>query len=1301
MGRRSDLGAFETPDHVRKFFRKQRFVREIRDQNVVSPVNRHCETRFPSVHDPSGSSSYHTSGRTRSNRLQFTDNLQTSSLHVRTGRDRSLVLSFSTVQSGACLMYVWYTRRSRLQAHILVLLGLKRGADVSCESCKHHASLLSGQESMIGTMSCRATRSASCRVDTGALFRSERRGRFGCTSIVAGLATLFSPMTMVGVAQVDQSTAGAATPNDVEWSQAWNMRAVAGRVAIRAERVSAWTDVAGVQRVRADSDVTIEVGASAFHAGKASLWIRREGDGASQRLAMYIALEDVGSSTSAPLGGSAVSSDRLLVRSVVDVGDVVVQSTDPVSGRTADAAWSSLESFGEAGLMRSLSRGEESTKGRPFVFHSSESEKATAPLTSSARRFDAGTEPQRRVEILPAVKRDEVAVQQGVSAAPQVEKEPDGTQSQGVASRTQSQVRQQPSADSDSSASSANVENAHEKTAKAASTDVRTKAAPGEVPSVTPLFAKSGRLTFSAGHISIVQGEGMTGGASDNVQPEPMIITSDGLTLLYNDASTGRLLQARAQRGVVFLSPGTGAGGVDFSAEQVLGVYLEGDVTISDGDLNLRAREVYYDIAANRAVMLDATFWFVEQSRNLPLYIRAKEIRQESTRQFKAKDVRFSNTAFINPELSVGVSSATLERRERVAASDEETAGQAGVPGEKTETYSHLVANNVTFRVNDVPFFWWPAYSGDPASPLIRDIRVESRSGSGLAGRIRWNATNLLGLSRIDGLNVDLQTDYYLDRGFALGSRASWETRRHLGGAFVYGLLRDDGEDVLKTGARQRHDGEFRGIAIAEDRFRVNDLWSVLTEGAYISDETFIDAFFEQSGETRREFASRIRAERTEDASQLTFEAKGTFNDFVANEWLLESQGYAVNKLPEAKYTRLADDLLPGVPGLLTHFSEYRASRLSLAFDEIAMQDRGFVNSFQSQRVFGIDPAQSPGDLLRAAGLTENAVTRLDTRHEFVATFDVDNLRVVPFVVGRATLYDNEFHGYSATPDGNDRLRTWASAGVRASTTIERIHDAVDSRLLDIHRLRHIAQPSVTLWTAGTNVEGGDLPVFDSDVESLSDGAAVRLGLSQTLLTKRGDVGQWHDTALLQVNTDFVFSSDDTDPTTPIGRFFDTRPERSALGNYFVGDAAYRLTDATSLTGSMIFDFDSHQPDVTTAGILFQHEPGFSALAETRFLNAQDSSILALVGSFEISDKYSVVVSPNYSMNEGEFQSVYARINRRFSALLAALSINYNNISGETSFGFVIQPYGARGAAGVEGLGSDLPAAYGGGAGGF
>jgi len=1118
------------------------------------------------------------------------------------------------------------------------------------------------------------------------------------STLMACVPAQFALAQTISPTAPSQQIADAPPPLSTKpWSAAWGMMAVDGEASFQADRVRTWQDPTSLEqsakRVILEGNVRIRLGNTTLIASRAVAWVLVEvSDGANpeQRLAVFIVLDEVGTPADASgtglsgggNSGSIIHASRLPVRAVVRASDIAITALVKEEGEPDKAErkeWSELSDWSASALARSL----ESTRREPvraFVF-----QPALANSLPDASLFH----PQRFRAMVPGQDqaRSRIATTAAITAPPITPS---------VTSRVATPAPVTPP----------DGQRARSSPIPGTQSQVQSSSAGGPVGSpvggtIAPnaLFAKSGMLTFSAGHIAV-----LTSG------PEPAVMLSDGLTFLYNDATSGRLLQARAQRAVLFLAPEKGAApstalATEFGAEQVLGVYLEGDVQITDGDLKLRAREVYYDLAANRAVMLDATFFFVEPPRNLPLYIRAKEIRQESTRQFTANQVRFSNTAFFEPELGIGVSTATLERRERprVAQSGEDSSSQPITQAQRAEReamYTYLTASNVTLRVNDVPFFWWPSYSGDPAQMLLKDIRFENRSGSGGAARVRWNATNLLGLGDVEGLSLDLQTDYYLERGPALGTRATWETARHLGGLTAYGVLADEGQDVLKSGETKQQNGDFRGVVTIEDRFRINDMWTVLTQGAYISDETFIDGFFDDAGQSQREFTNRLRGERTRDNTQLVIEARGSFNDFLANEWLLQSQGYSVTKLPEVSYVRQADNVFEGLPGVLTYFSEYRAANLQLAFDQVAMNQRGFSSAFLSQRVFGVDPDQSPADGLAAQGLTEDLITRFDTRHELVAALQAGPIRYAPFAVVRATAYDDDFEGYSSTPGGNDNARVWSSIGMRASTTIERVHDAVDSRFLDIHRLRHIIEPNVTVWAAGTNVEAKNLPVFDRDVDSLADGAAVRLGLAQMLMTKRGGPGRWHDATLLSLNTDVVFSTDDTDPQTSIGRFFDARPERSALGDYFVGDLAYRITDATTFTSSTVFDFNTNQQDLTTAGILFQHEPGFSTLVDMRFLNAQDSTILTIVGSYEISDKYSFLISPNYNTTEGEVQSLGARITRKFSAFQASVGINYNNISGETSFSFVLQPYGARGALGVQGLGTDLPGAYGAGGGG-
>jgi hypothetical protein len=818
---------------------------------------------------------------------------------------------------------------------------------------------------------------------------------------------------------------------------------------------------------------------------------------------------------------------------------------------------------------------------------------------------------------------------------------------------------------------------------------------PARAP-IGPIIPKMGIMTIGAGDVSVItpgdsalgessSGEDAPADSPPNASAGNVLIASGGVTILYRENVGGRTLQLSAQRAVLFTQGGTGLDTLELDAGDVRGIYLEGEVHATDGQYTLRAPKVYYDVASNRAIMLDAVFSTFDVGRGLPLYVRAEEVRQESARQFRAKRATLTNSAFFDPELSIGASSVTITRETRETRT--ERGGDTDPP--ETSVGNRVVAEDLVLRAGGVPVFYWPVFAGDPEQPLLRDLRFENRSGSGAAVRAQWNALAAFGLAPSQNVSADLLTDYYVERGPAVGGRVSWDTPRHKGSAFGYMLPSDSGTDVLKTGVEQQQDDQFRGLLVAEDRFRVSRDWTILSELATISDETFVDGFFEQSGETRREFATRVRGERTRDNSQLTIEGKGSFNDFLANEWLLQSRGFSVQKLPEVAYVRQSDDLLESSsPGMLTHSSEYRLGRYALAFDEALAQDRGLTTLALSQRALGVDPGQSPADALRARGLTEEPVLRADTRHELVLDASAGPAQITPFVVARGTYYDADFEGFSRSTGGNDSTRLWTAAGVHISTEASTILDTIDSRLLDIHRLRHIIRPSATLWTAGTSIESADIPSFDSRVDNPADGTAVRLGLAQVFQTKRGAPGRLHDVDLLKINTDVVFSSEDASESTPIGRFFDSRPEYSALGDYFVGDAAYRLTDAVSLSASTIYDLETNQQDMTTLGVLVTHQPGFSTLADLRYINPQDSTVLSLWGSYDLTDKYNVQFSPSYDTGKGEVQSVWVRVNRRFTAFEAGLTVTYDNIAGETGFGFVFVPYGARGGVGSDGASS-------------
>jgi hypothetical protein len=765
-----------------------------------------------------------------------------------------------------------------------------------------------------------------------------------------------------------------------------------------------------------------------------------------------------------------------------------------------------------------------------------------------------------------------------------------------------------------------------------------------------PIFAKSGTFSFSAGHLEVISG------TDDN-----SIVLSGRVSIQYWDRAKDRTLQLSSERAVVFLDPGPikDMDAAHLDAGKVRGVYLEGDVVASDGRFNLRSPRIFYSVREGRAIVLDAVFWTYDERKGLPLYVRAKTISQESATEFRATSARLTNTAFFEPDFSIGASSVTITRR----------------PSDKGDERLYVDARDITLRAGNIPFFYWPIARGEANQPPLKDLRFENSNGSGAAIKTTWNTVTLLGGKASREFQSDLMLDDYLDRGFAAGTNTRWYGENNAGNLFVYGLADDRGKDVTPTGYKKQRDGEVRGVITGEHRAQLDDHWTLFAEGSYISDPTFIDGFFSPLASARREYTSSLEARRLENNTAFTANIQGSFNHFIPNQYLLQSPGYGVEKLPEFTYQRFADNVLDEYPGLLTYSSEYRATYMRMRMDRIPAQDRGFLSPFQSQSAFGILPGQSIADALKAQGLSESPVGRADTRHELDMPLAAGPVNITPFVAARGTAYTQDFHEYA--PENDDKGRLWGSIGATASTEVQRVYNDTHSRLLDLNRVRHIIRPSASFWYAGATMKSEDLPVYDPEVESLQTGAVWRLALDQTFQTQRGGPGRWRSVDVLTWNTELVLPSGDTDKTSTIGHYYDARPEYSALGDNFIHtDATWQASEILGFTGDLVYDFRTSQLARSVIGVTLQHTPDFNTYAELRSIGALDETFANFGVSYQITSKYSISSEASYNMDKGEIQTINAEFRRRFPNVVLGVGISYNNITAQTSFGFVLQPLG-------------------------
>jgi hypothetical protein len=764
------------------------------------------------------------------------------------------------------------------------------------------------------------------------------------------------------------------------------------------------------------------------------------------------------------------------------------------------------------------------------------------------------------------------------------------------------------------------------------------------------LFSGRGVVTIAAGEPSLI-----------NDADERVLLVTGGAIIQYSDPRAGRFLQLSAQRAVVFMDAGPLEDLARAPAENVRGIYLQGDVVASDGRFNQRANEIYYDLRANRATLVDAVFWTYDDSIGLPLYVRASKIRQTAVNQIEAADVRISASAFFDPLLSLAAKDVTITREPRSAQ------------GPARDDRTVISGSDLTPRLGGLPFFYWPSFSGDVNRFPLKDIRVENSSTAGAGLQTRWDTFGLLGLDPKTDIRLDFLLDAWIKRGAAVGFDGDWRTGTHTGSVLGYIVPDDRGTDQLASGARRDRNGEVRGIILAEDRWVLSKGWSLFSEGAYISDENFADGYFETIAQTRREVTNALSLQGIDGQASFLADVRHNFNDFVVNEYLLQSRGYNVSKLPELRYTRVGDDLFAGwMPGLITWQSDYRVSRMAMQFVGPTAAELGFETATQAREALGLTPNQSIEGALLARGLTNRNVMRADTRQEIAANFDYGPLRLQPFAVARVTAWDDKFEAFSA---GNeDAARFWGSLGMRASSTMQRVYDGVEFAPLDIYRLRHVINPSVTAWAAGANRSQSELPTYDERVEALNEGGTVRAGVEQIFQTQRGGPGRSRSVDLLKLNSDIVWSSNDADRKSPFGRFFDDKPEYSALGKYVTIDGVLQLTDATAITGSTIYDMDLNQQSRSTIGAAIEQSRDFSTFIELRFLNPRDATYLAAGADLRLTQLYTLSAQGTFDTNQGRIQEVSFRISRELPGIILAAKVGYNDITQESTFGFVVTP---------------------------
>jgi len=754
----------------------------------------------------------------------------------------------------------------------------------------------------------------------------------------------------------------------------------------------------------------------------------------------------------------------------------------------------------------------------------------------------------------------------------------------------------------------------------------------------------SGSVTFDATDIQYRAASSETGG--------PVVVLQGGFVVQYRLADRAQAVQLKADSAVVFLERNAEAGRFRYDPQDILGIYLEGGVSIDSEGQSLRANKVFYDIATERGVLIDGVFKTYHESFGNPIVLRAEQIRQLSIHQWTAQNAELTNVSFAEPHFAIGATDITISRTIH--------------DGVKR---THVDAQGVGFRIGEATVLSLPRIRGELKASPLREIQGGREGGTALL-RTEWDLYTLLGLDGPQNTTAKLLIDGYFERGVGIGTEFEWNTEDFEGSLLSY-YAYTTGEDQLTSGARIDPARDNRALILGENIWRLTPSWTLFTELSYISDEAFVDAFFEPFAETRREFTNSFVARHLDEQSVFTLEARASLNDFIANEYLLQSLGYQTERLPEARYARFADSLFGD---LVSYSSDTRAGLVRLNFNEPTAAEQGFNTARRSLAGFGILPATSLAAGLRASGLSEQEVARFDTRHEFEIPLRAGALNIVPYAVGRFTAWDDDFDAFAGR--NNDSTRLWGAAGVRLGTSMQKVYEDFDSELFDAHRLRHIFEPSVNIWHASTNRQQESLPIYDDGVESIAQGTVIQFGMTNTLQTMRGMPGRRRSVDWIVMRSTYQWSSSEVNPESPFGRFISYRPENSNLGRFFRNETVWNMTDSVTIINDILYDTEIGRVSANVIGAEIDHGTGFATFAEYRELDPIDSAFLRVGGRHELTSKYALGLAGNYNFGRSRFQSVSAFITRRFPQWTMDVVIDLDNITDTVGLGVSLRPVG-------------------------
>ncbi len=768
--------------------------------------------------------------------------------------------------------------------------------------------------------------------------------------------------------------------------------------------------------------------------------------------------------------------------------------------------------------------------------------------------------------------------------------------------------------------------------------DEDRRATPATVPATRPAKRASLPVRFRA--------DKFTSEMRDGVR---VTVASGNVYLAQGNPDSDLFMEMRSQSAVVFSRPYTdkdrppskdtaspvspplrGLPGPGGGEEVVTGVYLEDDVIIARGERYLRGPKAFYDFTTDRAIVPNAVFRTIQKNRDIPIYIRAEEFRALSAREIWFKNAKVTTSDFYTPTYHIGAKTAYLMDK---TPYDPETGERLG------ERSWDAKIKHSTFNVRSIPFLYWPYYRADltEGDTALHKAEVGSYGDFGIGVETEWDLFRALGLVEPEGFSGGLEIDQY-KRGTVLGVTGDYDRTRYSGYWDAYGVIDQEQEDDFGDELEDIEAPKYRGRFLARHKQFLPADWMLQAEMSYIEDKNFLREFFPAEFWAGKEQETLLYAKKQRDNWAFTTLFKGQLNRFFTR----------AESAPDFGFHMIGQPLFGDN---LTFFSESHAGAKRLNYANFLSND--------DSDWFG----------------------RFDTREEIDWPLRLGPVNVVPYATGRLTYWGETPPETAASDDDEDEFRPYGQIGVKSNAHIWRVYERAQSRLWDVHGLKHIITPEVTgfLSTAG-GVSPSDLYPLDPDIEQhLGRLSGAGFGIYQRLQTKRGPKGDRHTTDWMRLDIKAgVFDNPNDENIVADGRYFMYRPENSIGRNNINTEYTWHVSDSTTFLADTNFDVDEGDFGRAGAGLAVSRNPRLRYYLGGRYIRDLDSTVGTAGLRYQLTKKYSLSAFQQYDFefNGGENMSTTFSFVRKFPRWYVGFTFLYDETQDDVGLILTVWPEG-------------------------